>query len=173
MVTVGVGLRWPAGWWGGVLDVDGVAFQRLGVHVVRSAQPLWWWSRPRTASRAQLMAAARVTRSVVMRARPRVRARCSTSSCGWMAMVRPRRDAVHADRRGQVAHQGRNDARPPPPEAGTMAVVCPAGQVTVAWSRSTAKRSLGNRPPLLRAGGHLAVTVNPAASRPARVAASP
>src|SRR5215831_10792726 len=74
MVTVGVGLRWPAGWWGGVLDVDGVAFQRLGVHVVRSAQPLWWWSRPRTASRAQLMAAARVTRSVVMRARPRVRA---------------------------------------------------------------------------------------------------
>src|SRR6266487_1446290 len=88
-----------------------------------------------------------------------------------MVMVRPRRELVQSGRSGQVAHQGRNDARPPP-RAGTMMVVCPAGQVTVAWSRSTVKRSLANRPPLLRGGGHLAVTVNPWASRPARVAAS-
>src|SRR6266566_7750469 len=68
---------------------------------------------------------------------------------GWMVMVRPRRELVQSGRSGQVAHQGRNDARPPP-RAGTMMVVCPAGQVTVAWSRSTVKRSLANRPPLLR-----------------------
>jgi hypothetical protein len=37
---------------------------------------------------------------------------------GWMAMVRPRREAVHEGRSGQVAHQGRNDARPPSPRAG-------------------------------------------------------
>jgi hypothetical protein len=35
-------------------------------------------------------------------------------------MVRPRRDAVQANRSGQVAHQGRNDARPPPRAAGAM-----------------------------------------------------
>ena len=54
-----------------------------------------------------------------------------------------------------------------------MTAVCPAGQVTVPWPRSTVKRSLANRPPLLRAGGHLAVTVNPGPPGSARVAASP
>ncbi len=102
-----------------------------------------------------------------------LRARCSTSSSGWMAMVRPRRAAVHADRSGQAAHQGRNDAVPPPRAAAVMMAVCPAGQVTVPRSRSTPKRSLANRPAALRAGGHLAMTVNPCSSRPARVAAPP
>ena len=82
-------------------------------------------------------------------------------------MVRPRREAVHADRSGQAAHQGRNEARPPR-AAGTMAAVCPAGQVTVAARGSMANWSSVNRPPLLRAGGHLATTVNPCSSRPAR-----
>ena len=59
-------------------------------------------------------------------------------------MVRPRREAVHEDRSGQAAHQGRNEALPPPPRAGTMTAVCPAGQVTVARSSSTVNRSLGN-----------------------------
>src|SRR5215813_7442976 len=95
------------------------------------------------------------------------------ASLGWMAMVRPRREAVHAVRSGQEGHQGRNEARPPPRAAGTMTAACPAGQVTVPASRSTVKRSLANLPLALRAGGHLAITVNPWLSRSARVAASP
>src|SRR5262249_2184542 len=68
-----------AGWSSGVsaqsIGLAGMAFAALGGQVTRSAQPPWSWSSPRTASRAQLRAPARVTRSVVMRASPRVRAR--------------------------------------------------------------------------------------------------
>ena len=53
--------------------------------------------------------------------------------------------AVHAGRSGQPGHQGRNEAVPPP-RAGAMTAVCPAGQVTVPRARSTVNRSLGNRP---------------------------
>src|SRR5260370_36778115 len=108
------------------------------------------WLAPSAARGAQLMAPTLAYRSVVMRARPRVRAlrppqarrvkweilrsttgravlyrsfqagsrwtarACwSTASCGGMAMVRPRAEAVQAARSGQVPHQGRNAATPP------------------------------------------------------------
>ena len=83
-----------------------------------------------------------------------------TSSRGWMAMLRPEREAVHADRCGQAAHQGRNDARPPR-AAAAMTAVFPAGQVTVPARRSMVNWSLENRPAALRPGGHFAVTVKP------------
>ena len=171
---------------------------RRAAQVAGSAQPVWSWRSPRTARRAQLRAPARATRSVVMRATPRVRAlrppqarRVKGRPCArrWAgppgnAPARPGR----AGRHGRVAGPPRAGGRRWCARAGTrcaqtaagncrtragtmpgrrlraaemMTAVCRVGQITVAASRSTVNRSLGNRLLALRAGGHLAVTVNP------------
>jgi hypothetical protein len=63
--------RSGTGLWGAV---PGMVFLSAGSHVARSAHPAGSWSSPRTASRAQLKAPARVARSVALRASLRVRA---------------------------------------------------------------------------------------------------
>jgi hypothetical protein len=94
----------------------------------------------------------------------------SNASRGCTVMVRPARDFVHAARKEQSWQCTLIDTRPQPSRVGLMVARCPAGQVTLLVLRSTLRRSLVNRPVLLRTGGHLAATVNPFFSKVSRVA---